>query len=408
MGILSDLRAAQKTDFRQKWVAIGLRGLGFPGDGNADAVNNSFNSWTRFFVPAGRKIRAVRFGWSRCDITSTGEVNRAVDITNFAASTVIGTTVYQLYFGGQKSTTLFAGRDILWCDPLWVDFGSAADGVIRGYGKWVGSLTMATTPSGTVVLAGEGCNRGTDLADRTMDAYNAAAPANSGGGYFPPVAIQALLDDETIVVGFLTDSHGKGTGDTAAAATFGFKGYLQKSLRDEIPWVYTGCGGTRLEQFAARDDGCRAVLMSSAATDLVLHLVTNDMWIGRSKAQILSDQKAIADRFRPFGVRTWVITCPPRTTGTYTSAAGQTLHDAVRELVRLDYNADIRENHRAYGHAGVIDVARWVEDRANPGKWASDGGALTDDGVHMNTNGHDRLVAARVATKEVFLRRAGL
>lgn len=402
-GSASTANAAATKLKEYLWSGTGQRAVGFTGDAGSDATNNSFNNWSRHFLPTGRKARALRVEWSRCDITVTGEADRAQDITNFTASIVINSTVYRLFFGGQASTTITAGRGVILSDPLWIDTGAATDFVVRSYGKWTGTLLLAATPDSTVVLTGEGCNRGTNLTDRTMDAYDAATPGNSGSGLFTPTAVHALLDAEVPVIGLLTDSIGKGTNDTGPTANYGWKGYIQKSLGNALPWVYTGRGGHRIWYLATRDDGERSALMNAGITHLILAMVTNDVWIGRTKAQILADQQTVCDRYRSYGVKTYITTCPPRTTGTYTSAAGQSLYDAAKEPVRLDYNADVRANWAVYGHAGLIDIASVIEDAANPGKWVSSGGiARTNDGVHPNPSGVLNLVDAGIVRPDMF------
>ncbi|MFG1276544.1 SGNH/GDSL hydrolase family protein [Xanthobacter autotrophicus] len=392
---------AQRRDNR--WCGFGQRGVGFTGDAGTDPTNNSFNNWSRHFIPTGRKLRAIKVAWSRCDINTDGEADRAQDITSFAASLVINNTVHRLFFGGAASTTITAGRGVLLSDPLWVDSGTATDFVVRAYGAWTGTLKLAATPDSTVLLTNEACNRGTGLSNRTMDAYDAATPSNSGSGLFCPVAVYGLFDDVTPVVGLDTDSIGKGTNDTSPTATYGWKGYIQKSLGNALPWVYTGRGGHRLWYLATRDDGERSVLMEGGITHLILAMVTNDVWIGRTKAEILADIQTVCARYWDYGVKTYIVTCPPRTTGTYTSAAGQTLYDAVKEPVRLDYNADVRANWSAYGHSGLIDMAAVLEDPAAPGKWVSSGAvARTTDGVHPNTSGVNNLVSAAIVTPAMF------
>lgn len=388
----------------QKWIGFGQRGIGFTGDGNTDAVNNSFNNWNVFFIPTGVSFRALRIVWSQCDITASGETNRAVAITGFTASIVCNNIVYPLTFNGAPSTTINPGRGLIKSDPIWINTGTATQVIIRSFGNWSGTLTLGSTNQGTVTLTGEGCNQGTGLTDRTQDAYNAAAPANSGGGYFPPIAVLGLPTKNTAVVGLLTDSHGKGTGDTTGGtAGYGWKGYIMRSLQNSVPWVYTGRGGAYLNYNVTRDDGVRSVLQESGITHLVLAMVTNDVWIGRSLTQILADIQTISDYYRPYGVKTYITTCPPRTTGTYTSAAGQTLYDGTAEVVRLAYNESVRASWRDQGHSGLIDMASVIEDPAATGKWLSSGGfARTSDGVHANDSGISNLISSNIITPALF------
>jgi lysophospholipase L1-like esterase len=82
--------------------------------------------------------------------------------------------------------------------------------------------------------------------------------------------------------------------------------------------------------------------------------------------------------------------------------AGQSLVASYGEMQRQIYNADMRANYAGYGFAGVVDLAQIVEDPANPGKWRSNGGAWTADGVHPNPTGHNAAVSAAIITPAMF------
>ncbi|MFG1349106.1 hypothetical protein [Xanthobacter autotrophicus] len=404
----SALLDAPEKVIQGTWVGIGQRAIGFTGAGdsagaNEDSTNNSFNNYNRFFIPTGRRVRALKVVYSRSDVYYTGEQDRAQAVTSLSASVDINGAVRQFFFGGQASVTLSPGRGQLESDVLWVDSGAATDFVLRGYGAWTGGLKLATTADSTIVLTGEGCNRGSSLASVLMAASGAAGPANSGSGYFPPAGVYALLDAETPVVALLGDSHWRGTGDSSPTANYGWKGFAQKQLGNALPWIYAARGGMKASDYVTRDDAPRSLIMGGGATHLPMSLGTNDLWQGRTAAQIRDDILTISSRYWFLGVKTYPATIPPRTTGTYTSAAGQTLYDAAKEPGRLAYNDDLRKNWEAYGHSGVIDMAAVDEDPAAPGKWVSSGGiARTNDGVHANTSGTNGRINAGLMASSMF------
>jgi hypothetical protein len=86
-----------------------------------------------------------------------------------------------------------------------------------------------------------------------MDAYNASAPGNSGGGFFPPLCVYALIDQPLASVAMDTDSIGAGT--LGYPDAFGNLGYAMQSLQNIVPWLFVGRGGTTVQQDVARDQG---------------------------------------------------------------------------------------------------------------------------------------------------------
>lgn len=255
-------------------------------------------------------------------------------------------------------------------------------------------------------LSGEGSQRSN--AETDLSADGTTSVSNLGGGYYPPLAIEALLVKPQPCIEIGGDSILSGANDTLDAKGYG--SYGERSLSNTLPWFRDSMGGTSAQQVVARMDGINATVLSSGITDSVLGWGRNDIFSSsRTAAQLKADIATIAAPRIRAGIRVWVTTIPPYTSGTYTSSAGQTIVSSTNEAQRVIYNADIRANYAAYGYAGVIDMAAQLEDASNPGKWANSGGlALTNDGVHPNTRGHDLLVASGVMAPARFLTAAGL
>lgn len=111
----------------------------------------------------------------------------------------------------------------------------------------------------------------------------------------------------------------------------------------------------------------------------VIALGTNDMLGVASTA--LDNIQRMVNKARTFTNRVVVATLPPRTTGIFTSAAGQTI-DATRAANINTVNAAIRAGQIT--GATVVDINAMVRDPVVTDKWRSDGGAWTDDGTHYN------------------------
>jgi lysophospholipase L1-like esterase len=121
----------------------------------------------------------------------------------------------------------------------------------------------------------------------------------------------------------------------------------------------------------------------AAATDVVLHVGTNDLAVGRSAADLVAGLQEFAARARADGKRVFLTTVTPSETGPHGTPA------AVAE--RAELNAWVREHGRAHAD-GVFDFAAAVADPERPGRLAPafDAG----DGLHLSAAGYRALAAA--------------
>ncbi|MCF7551488.1 GDSL-type esterase/lipase family protein [Pseudonocardia sp. WMMC193] len=117
------------------------------------------------------------------------------------------------------------------------------------------------------------------------------------------------------------------------------------------------------------------------ATDVVLHIGTNDLAAGRSAAEVTAGLAGYADRARADGHRVFLTTITPSDAGAHGLATAQ--RDAVNRWVRTEGAA----------HAdGVFDFAAAVADPSDPTRLAAayDSG----DGLHLSPAGYRALAGA--------------
>lgn len=316
-------------------------------------------------------------------------------------------------WGGKRQATIEPMHDMIVSDEIPMILSANQLFGIRGswtFGNTVNATAdypSASTGSTRLSLGGitESCNRGVNLPDLSLSPYQ---PVNSGGGFWPPVAILGLLADANprpavLIVG---DSIAAGTGDLADSN--GRMGYIQRSLGNAIPWASVARGSTTATQVAAATRGLYRLAEEANCTDVLLEYCRNDLNAGLSAVGSFSVKAMVAAVAAPFitaGMRVWVFTCPPTTNSTdnWTTSTNQSIPNPIYETQRLAYNKDIRANWASYGYAGLIDMANIVEDGQNPGKWQTSGGSWTLDGVHPNSAiGHPALINASLIAPYMF------
>jgi lysophospholipase L1-like esterase len=203
----------------------------------------------------------------------------------------------------------------------------------------------------------------------------------------------------------LGDSIAAGTGDLID--TDGRMGFIQRSLTNAVPWVSLARGSTSAAQLAANPRGAYRLSIETGVTDVILEYCRNDLASGGSNAaQLVALLQSIAAPYLATGKRVWICTSLPTTSSTdgWTSDSGQTVVYSSQETQRLAYNANVRANVLALGFSGLIDIANVVESATAAGKWRSDGGAWTTDGIHPNsTLGHPGIVSAGVMPLSSFV-----
>ncbi len=124
-------------------------------------------------------------------------------------------------------------------------------------------------------------------------------------------------------------------------------------------------------------------VLASGATDVVLHIGTNDIAAGRSADEVVSGIVAFADRARAAGTRLVLTTITPSAAGPHGTPQAVAVRDAVNAWVLA---------HGAEHAAGVADFAAAVADPADPTRLAPafDAG----DGLHLSAAGYRALADA--------------
>ena len=243
-------------------------------------------------------------------------------------------------FGGKRSFTIEPGHDVVTSDPVGVELPPNAPFMVRtaaslsGTGLQLMDLPLASRMTITTAAGGftEFDSRSTTLNDQTM---TPASLGNSGGGYWGPVALLALvtptsgkaLPGAALVLG---DSIGAGTGDTPDA--LGLEGYIQRSFENNLPFVTAARGSTTAQALASRGDGQFALSIDAGITDVFLELGRNDIeQFGTTAVQLESTIGAITTRYLTAGKRVWCFTVPPTTysNDAWTTTANQSFPFAV-------------------------------------------------------------------------------
>ena len=127
----------------------------------------------------------------------------------------------------------------------------------------------------------------------------------------------------------------------------------------------------------------RDVRAAAGATDVVLHIGTNDIAAGAGPGAIVTGMEEFTDRARASGRHVFLTTITPSTNGPHGTPAATAARDAV--------NAWVLAHGREYAD-GVFDFAAAVADPADPGRLAPafDSG----DGLHLSAAGYRAMAAA--------------
>jgi lysophospholipase L1-like esterase len=126
----------------------------------------------------------------------------------------------------------------------------------------------------------------------------------------------------------------------------------------------------------------RDVAGATGATDVVLHIGTNDVAARRTAGEIVEGLQKFAERARGAGKRVYLTTITPSGAGAHGTAAAVANRAAV--------NAWVRVHGREYAD-GVFDFAAKVADPARPTRLAPEFDA--GDGLHLSPEGYRALAA---------------
>lgn len=223
----------------------------------------------------------------------------------------------------------------------------------------------------------------------TTQASTAIAANGSSDSIYEPIIIGQpvspvltfALPGDSLTYGALEVGVGGGATATNAGDGWGNVGIWARACALQgYEYVNLGISGSLASVWAT--DGFSSFpfwLASQCCNAAVIALGTNDM-LG-SAATALDNIQKMVNKAQTFTNRVVVATLPPRTTGVFTSAAGQTT-DATRSPNINIVNAAIRAGQIT--GATMVDINAIVRDPASTDKWRSDGGAWTDDGTHYS------------------------
>lgn len=331
------------------------------------------------------------------------------------ASVEVAGTIYRLLFNGTDTVTIKPGARVT-SDSLGVEVTAGTDIYVRTF------ITSSNWYGNTANFAGDGTDGGwTTTTDLT--APGSAAVGNSTHWQFGPMLITGIpASNKSIAVAIIGDSLSTGTGENATgmAASSGWGssntvggGFIMRALTNaSIAHVSIGHGGERAYLFTDFVNRFRRTTYIDGCTHLICEAGVNDVFGGRTLAQIQSSLLSIWNLSNQRGLRTWQTTITPNTTSTdsWATVGNQTTVNAGRETTRVQLNTWIRDGAPivngaavatgtttairagAPGHPlkGYFEITDLVESARNSGLWKA---AYTADGLHPVSTAHAAMAA---------------
>ncbi|HLU57261.1 MAG TPA: GDSL-type esterase/lipase family protein [Pseudonocardia sp.] len=226
------------------------------------------------------------------------------------------------------------------------------DATFGGAGDFTAPLASSVVLTGVDVQVPRPVNALVAVGDSITDGMG-AAPGESW-----PDVLGARLRDE---------------GGTTTMAVLGAGISGNRLLADDGPQH----GDVPLARFG------RDVAAAGGATDVVLHIGTNDIAAGRTAADIIAGLQRFAEHARAAGKRVFLTTVTPSAAGPHGTP------EAIAE--RRAVNAWVLEHGPGYAD-GIFDFAAAVADPADPDRLAPafDAG----DGLHLSAAGYRALAEA--------------
>lgn len=249
-----------------------------------------------------------------------------------------------------------------------------------------GAVTLGTQTTGLVQTAGP--SSGGVWGPGTYPVYRQAGQT-ANNRIYGATLITGVSSDGTRSVIMMTDSNGSyGAGPTVPDALMA-RSIYERCIGQRAGVVTFGCPGWTAAAAAneATTPTCRAVLAQLERPDVIVQLSGNDM--ASALGTIQANVQLIASQWRGRGCRVAYATSLPRTTGTFTSAGGQTTVAGYGVGETLDqYNAAVRGGYNGmHGDFGFLEAYNAAVDPAAPNKWRSDGGKACTEGTHYNNFG---------------------
>lgn len=332
---------------------------------------------SRSFHRARSAITSLQLVLPNFTATTSGEsAGSGGNATVTAAIETSGGTFVQAKFSGATSKLIPNGNYVV-SDPITVSIAKDDFFFVRVY--WVHASTIIFGGGNANLALGEAYTFGASVTDQTMG----GTVVNTSGSFpmYWPAAIIAQTTNKSI--GLVGDSKMLGGNDTPDAT--GDMGGYARAIGPTYGYIQMGIGSDTAQQFVASHPLRQALL--GYCSHVICNYGTNDIGsAGRTGAQTLGDLQTISNLFPS---KMFQATIEPRTTGTWTTLAGQTT--TAFEAERIALNTSIRAGT---GFRGSFEIADIVENGRNGGKWncpIAGGGtlasAITIDGIHENAAG---------------------
>lgn len=344
----------------------------------SNGTDTTTTSRTRHYITAGcydvQALLTNIYG-------STAPAPNGFNIT-VKAAIEINSTVYPLFIRGSRTAVLAAGAAV-YTDPFAWRF-AAGDIVflrvnvsVTSGDKWPRWAFF----SNSVDTFETGADR-TDSGSFTgTNGYSYRA----SGLFGKPTTVN---QGSVVVVG---ESIGAGSGGNTW-----MNGFIQRAFGGDygksVPHAFIGASGETAQNFADQTKTLYRLGLSRNCTAALVQLGSNDIFSGRSAAQVQTDLQTIYARLRALGInRIYQTTVTPRTTSTdsWATVNNQTTTNAGHEAARVTLNAWIRAN--TAGITGYFEIADVVESARDSGKWKA---GSTADGIHPTDTMHTTMSAA--------------
>jgi lysophospholipase L1-like esterase len=307
-------------------------------------------------------------------------------------------SLHPLFFNdGRREAELQPGDSVL-TSPLDIRINPGDSAIIRDYRK-CRSLGQTWPCAGTVAAVreiGEGiCTGGnyTDTPSPTLLPFSVGALAQPGAIIGIPI-----IPGPTVLIN--GSSSFQGTGDkTNPDGPSYTAGYASRALGEiGIPYVRQSASGITAEAFLTNNRFRRELTTTIGVSTILVGLGSNDFG-QRVTAEIICERiLRILSYASALNKNVILYTYTPRNTSydSWNTSEGQTID--LNQATRASVNKWLMGELTHPSLLGVVDANIIVEDSKSPGKWRTDHGSLTKDGLHLNPAGH-KLVAEQTVTQ---------
>lgn len=381
-------------------MASRLNQMGFQGYTGSDGVDTDSNTQISCYNQTGTGVTKVKLYFANWYATTTNEATGYNTITITSAIEYPAGTFQQVTFNTGATSAAITAGSLQASDEITLTATIPDDAQywVRTYvsvtagQKWVQGYQIQTTKS-------EAADFSTGV-DKTMSGTITNATASATRRGYGPVGIKATGFSGTPVKrawAFLGDSILMGSGD-GNIDSVGNTGWAGRAMSGVFPCVNMAIAGTNAQNNVTANLTRRiAAMQAIGVTDVLVDYHNNDLSGTRTYAQIIADVEDITNGLQAAGLRVHYCTPLPYVTGTYLTAAGQTIYTTNSGYIpegscRYSQVSDwVRTNTQAAD--GVVDIQAVVAVNSsnvlttNGGRWISGNGGVGASNVHLTTSG---------------------